>query len=489
VHPCETSGDSRLVGPLHRGSRGHRTTVGYIVVNWQDQPRFREFDFNEALLNLHRHCGDMRAKRLIIFVHGLGGNGYNTWRKFPQFVFDDLSRDPVDVALFDYFSGHRRRTLERPKVPVIAEILTERLQELSKCYDEIFIVAHSMGGLIAIDALRNYIRQRKEEPGLLRVLAGAIFIATPFNGSRLAEHPILRELVSESEQLAPSSAYQQDLRQFINDNIDTKNGVELTPRQYKLPLWAIVGGLDRIVDRSSATFGIDDDQVRTAVNRGHTGVAKPQEPGSQVVTWVRDMVDETSSLRTSIRDAAAKARRASLTNAPSHLVLVEFFLEADANDSWQPIYESVVQSAGSTLVQVEDRFISDSRFPPNLLISAHRSHDLIARRTMTRLKVEELRKRYDEGGAHARAITVGPNRALSMKALSDMARIEHEDNQPYRLIFGSADNDEQLQLRLHQSVAEIVKRQHIRLSQDEVYPTPGQPLQIAIDREEPWGES
>jgi hypothetical protein len=299
------------------------------------------------------------------------------------------------------------------------------------------------------------------------------------------DEPILRQLISECEQLLPNSDYQQDLHQFINDNIDTKNRIGLTPGQYKLPLWAIVGGLDRTVARSSATFGIDEDQIRTAVDRGHRSVVKPQEPGSQVVTWVRDILDEISSLRTSIRDAAAKARRASLPNAPANLVLVEFFLEAEANDSWQPIYESVVQSAGSTLVRVEDRFISGSRFPPNLLISAHRSSDLIARRPMTRLKVEELRLRYDEGWSHARAITVGPNRELSMQALTEMARIEHEDNQPYRLTFRSADNDDQLQLRLRDSVGEIVTRQHNALSQDDLYPSAGQPLQIAIDREEP----
>jgi hypothetical protein len=80
-------------------------------------------------------------------------------------LFDDQSRDPVDVALFDYFSGLRRRILQRPPVPWIARILTERLQELSRDYDEIFIVAHSMGGLISMDALRSYIAQRDEEPG------------------------------------------------------------------------------------------------------------------------------------------------------------------------------------------------------------------------------------------------------------------------------------------------------------------------------------
>ncbi|MHA3019666.1 esterase/lipase family protein [Mycobacterium sp. BMJ-28] len=454
------------------------------MVNARDQPLFQAFPFNEAFLNLHRHNGDRRAKRLIIFVHGLGGDGYSTWKRFPKFVFDDLSRDPMDVALFDYFSGHRRMGFERPTVPEVAEILTERLHELSRKYDEIYIAAHSMGGLISIDAIRNYIIQRREEPGLLDVLAGAIFIATPFDGSRLAEYPILREIVGECEQLAPTSAYQQDLHQFINDHVDTKSNVELNPREYKVPLWAIVGGLDGIVDRASATFGIHSDQVRTAVNRGHTNVVKPQDADSEVIRWVRDIVDDIATLRTDIRDAAKKAQRAALLSPPTGLVLVELLLEADADDSWQRIYENVVESAGSLRVQVADRFISGSKFPPNVLLSAHRSHDLIARRTMTRLKVEELRRRYDEGSSHARAISVGHNRDLSMTALMEMAQMEHEDSQPYQLTFRFADNDEQLGLRISGFISEIVNRHNTALSQEDTYPSAGHPLQIAINRED-----
>jgi hypothetical protein len=45
-------------------------------------------------------------------------------------------------------------------------------------------------------------------------------------------------------------------------------------------------------------------------------------------------------------------------------------------------------------VRVEDRFISGSSFPPNLLISAHRSKDLVARREMTRLKVVSTATEY-----------------------------------------------------------------------------------------------
>lgn len=215
------------------------------MVNARNQWRFKKFRFDEARLNLHCHRGDLRAKRLIVFVHGLNGGGYHTWGKFPQFVFDDPLRDPVDVALFDYFSGLRRRIFERPPVPVIAQILTERLQDLSKDYDEIFIIAHSLGGLISTDTLRNYIAQRDEEPGLLRVLAGAIFISTPWSGSKFARARI-RLLVREWEQLQLDSAYQQQLRHFIGTTIDTKNKVEIAAQRYKLPIWAFVGGRDRV---------------------------------------------------------------------------------------------------------------------------------------------------------------------------------------------------------------------------------------------------
>ncbi len=458
------------------------TEADAVVVKARDQPRFKRFCFNEASMNLHRHCGDLHAKRLIVFVHGLNGNGYRTWGNFPRYLFDDPSRDPVDVALFDYFSGLRRRIFERPRVPVVAEILTERLQELSKDYDEIFIVAHSMGGLISMDALRSYIAQRDEEAGLLRVLAGAIFIATPLNGSKWA-HARVRLVASEWEQLQPNSAYQQELRNYVDGEVDTRNMAELTAQRHKLPIWAFVGSRDRVVERSSATFGINAGQIRT-VDKGHLMISKPCRPDSKVVTWARDVIDGISSLRADLRDSEEKARNATRPRAPADLVLVEFFLESDANDAWQPIYESIVNTAGSTHVRVEDRFISGSTFPPNLLISAHRSNDLIARRKMTRRKVEELQRRYDEGGAHARAIAVGPHREVSMSALRAMTGMAHQENQQFRLTFGSADDDEQLRLRLSQYVAEIVTRQNEAVSQRDTPPIPGEPLQIVIDREE-----
>lgn len=450
-------------------------------MNKQNQLQFKKFRFNEARMNLHCHHRDLRAKRVIVFVHGLNGGGYHTWGKFPHFVFDDQSRDPMDVAVFDYFSGLRRRIFERPHVSVVAQILTERLQELSDDYDEIFLIAHSMGGLICTDSIRHYVAQRDEEPGLLRALAGAIFVSTPLMGSKFAKARI-RLLISEWEELQLDSPYQRDLQQFIRSTIDTKGEIEFKSGRYKLPIWSFVGARDRIVARSSATLGIDEDQIRT-IDQGHRKISKPRQLSSEVVDQARNVIDGITALRADIRDARETVRRSTSPRTPENLVLTEFFLEADANDSWQPIYESVVNSASSPLIQVEDKFVVNSRHPPNLLMSAHRSNDLIARREATRLKVEELRRRYDEGGSHAKAIAVGPHRGPSMQALAEMSGIIHQDNQEHRMSFGSAEDDIELRVRLVEAVGALVRSKHARAERFAAGQFTDESLQIDIDPE------
>lgn len=455
------------------------------MVNTREQPYFAKFPFDEASLNLHRHCGDYRSRRLIVFVHGLSGNGYRTWGKFPKYIFDDRSRDPIDVAVFDYFSGLRRRIRTRPSVRVFAEVLAERLQELSResdyDYDEIFLVAHSMGGLISMDAVRNYLARRHEEPGLLRKLAGAVFIATPLNGSRFA-HPTVHPLASEWELLRPNSTYQQDLRAFIGATVDATNSTELAQQRHKLPIWAIVGGFDWIVSRSSAKFGIDEDQVHTAVTKGHRGITKPKTPNSQVLRWVRGIVDGISSMRADIRDGEEKAKYAAMPRPPADLVLVEFLVESDANNSWRRMYHSLVRSASTSRVQVKDRVAANLIFAPNLLISAHRTADVLKRREKTRLKVQELRKRYDATEVHARAIAVGsqPERALDVLAV--MSGITHQENRQHLFIYGAAGDDDELEVRLKDYVSEIVENQHDILSQLDTGSGLGGPLEIGMGR-------
>ena len=42
------------------------------------------------------------AKGLILFVHGLGGDGQLTWGDFPKHIAADSSLKAYDVAFFEY---------------------------------------------------------------------------------------------------------------------------------------------------------------------------------------------------------------------------------------------------------------------------------------------------------------------------------------------------------------------------------------------------
>src|SRR4051812_28074314 len=64
---------------------------------------FTPEDFDELSFNLHtRSC---RPRKVAIFIHGFGGNGYSTWGNFPRYIFTGGEYEPLDIAVFNYHSG------------------------------------------------------------------------------------------------------------------------------------------------------------------------------------------------------------------------------------------------------------------------------------------------------------------------------------------------------------------------------------------------
>lgn len=459
------------------------------MINQRPQSEFEAFDFDEARMNLHYHTGDYEANRAIVFIHGLNGCGYSTWKKLPHYLFNDTRYAPIDIAIFDYFSGFRRRVFERPTVETVATVLNERLREVSSEYDEIYVVAHSMGGLITKDAVRRYLESPGAESGLLSRLSGAILIASPMNGSSWA-HYALQSLVTEVKQLRPKSNYQQRIREFFQSGVDTDDNVHVArDRRYKLPLYSFWGHRDCIVDFESATLDIHPEQIRS-IDKNHLTIVKPSASDSPIVTEIRKLIDEMSEIRSDIRALSRTEHQDAgsnlITPAPPSIVMAEVFLEADANDEWRPRYLSVIGKASFPRISVYDRSTSSLRCSSNLLISVHRQEDVVNQRQMTRQKIQELKARYDQGFAHARAVSVGPRnrRKAAMTAFMDMAGVTHQENSEYRLSFGAAEDDDELETRFKDYIAEIASKQRDALQARDDLDAVDHPIEITSDRRE-----
>lgn len=143
-------------------------------------------------------------KNLIVFIHGLIG-GRDTWvrqdgkKSILTYLKEDKEiTDQFDLAVFDYFTkltdlfqklswltgfftGHQTKLKKNFPIKDIADILSTDLRIRAANYENIVLVSHSMGGLVA----KAHILDDLQETSKSRVML-YISLAVPHNGSNLA---------------------------------------------------------------------------------------------------------------------------------------------------------------------------------------------------------------------------------------------------------------------------------------------------------------
>jgi hypothetical protein len=118
-------------------------------------------------------------KKLVVFIHGLGGSAAGTWKQFPALIAADAElAAQYDVATFEYDSGGFGA---KPSLANVAAILKTELDNRYPGYAEVALIAHSQGGLVA----RYYIAERINSGQPLRAKRLLTF-ATPHQGAGLA---------------------------------------------------------------------------------------------------------------------------------------------------------------------------------------------------------------------------------------------------------------------------------------------------------------
>lgn len=238
---------------------------------------------------------DRSSKKVVIFVHGVFGDPVSSWTNqtgisWQQLMREDKSFEGFSVARVRYETPllSRTSTNEENATRVLRSLEDEGVFNR----DEIYFVAHSMGGIITKRMLVALNRQSQIEK--LRRVKAVLFISTPAQGATIAE---IGSWLSFNPQL--SDMRPTDMNSFLQALENQWGDLfrERRPSRFPLSFCAYerkstYGTL--IVPRVyTATYC---DQNPVAIDENHIDVVKPPHANADIYRWARARIVEASTL-------------------------------------------------------------------------------------------------------------------------------------------------------------------------------------------------
>lgn len=237
---------------------------------------------------------------LVLFVHGFTG-GRDTWRhEVDGFLYDHLLenaalREGYDIAVFEYYStlvnlfpvadsirqkivslfkSIQTKAKKNISIYEISNLLTARIRFDLENYQNIVVIAHSMGGLIT----KSYVLQELEAGRNCKVKV-ILSLAVPHLGADLATYGKLLSNNQQIEDLAPLS----ELCPKLNDawvKCDDKPIIKY-----------FYGAYDTVVTKQSA-IGTDNlEQDIISCDDTHLTICKPPKNGLLVTAITKFLID------------------------------------------------------------------------------------------------------------------------------------------------------------------------------------------------------
>jgi pimeloyl-ACP methyl ester carboxylesterase len=228
--------------------------------------------------------GSKSGDTCLVFVHGLGGHVVDTWRGFPAQLAKDPDFDAVDIAFFGYkttlFDGWgilrglgswlpvARRYDFEAKGRELADELRDVVRQ--RAPKQIVLAAHSLGGLVVIEAVRQLsLSGEPERRAITRHVSALVFYGTPFLGS---------DRVTRLSALASPDLRALSRRKRYRDGLSTWVARQLRGHLFLLgDTYARVGifysALDKWVDLQSAR-GRFPENLTEQWNVSHTALCK-----------------------------------------------------------------------------------------------------------------------------------------------------------------------------------------------------------------------
>lgn len=223
----------------------------------------------------------------IVMVHGLM-SGPKVWEPLRELIAADRSLEFVETMSFEYATGlFSVNPLQVfPSIDTVADSLKEYLATEAGGFDQLLLVTHSQGGLVAQRYLARMLHDGRG--GELVRIQRLVMLACPSNGSELLLSLRRRVLGGRHPQEA-------DLRP-LNDQVNTTlrtvvrdvvHASAVTDRTCPIPVSVYAGESDGVVSRTSAQSVFPDS---SALPGDHFSILKADSPRHRTFTALRRLV-------------------------------------------------------------------------------------------------------------------------------------------------------------------------------------------------------
>ncbi len=244
------------------------------------------------------------SKDLILFIHGFTGS-HATWKNSQGLSFaeillkDDYISDNFDVASYEYFTkladlfattsstysrvknfflGGVAKTQKNLEINELSNNLRDEIRFRLGQYENIYVIAHSMGGLLTKSLVVNDIKSS----GISRIKL-FISLAVPHQGASLAS---LGSMISSNLQIKNLNSVSSYIGTLTEAWIKLE-GKPTTKYFY--------GSYDSFVTKTSAEAIEIVDKDVISVKEDHLSISKPEDSNSIVVSASVQFIKEQHS--------------------------------------------------------------------------------------------------------------------------------------------------------------------------------------------------
>jgi len=218
---------------------------------------------------------------LLLFLHGLGGNEH-TWGGVPEEINSGLDSD-YEIATPEYAAGITNISdLNKSASQILTTIRTYYIH-----HDPIYLIGHSLGGLIAREVCRILLTAGPDE--LLQKIAAAITMGTPLEGARYANRVLrcIPFLCPKIYRIAQPDKNWNEYRKAIRTA--KKRGVR-RPKQIHIQMEE-----DKLIAEHMRDRFTEDDVDGGVVRGGHTNFSATNDSASHIAAVILSTIRATDN--------------------------------------------------------------------------------------------------------------------------------------------------------------------------------------------------